>query len=892
MSTSARADTPHVSVTTEPLREPTSGAANSLRPASGGIVVFSASLWVVCAALILLFHGPQHWGAQAAWPSWVALPVLAAGFACAEIFVIHLRIRADSHTFSLVELPLAFGLFYAQPLAMIFAQLVAAVLVLVLHRKQSPLKVAFNTAVFIVTTLAAVIVFRAVAGELTDDLQGTTLLQGGAALLMEAMLSVVLVSSVIRIASGSWRSAELVSNAAFGLATATFTTSLGIVAVVVVDAHPEIAWLLVLPVAGTYLASWAYSSQRRRHEGLDFLYQSTKLLHQSAEFETAFGELLRRTCDTFNAAASEVVYLPGSEAEPICFQLGSGAIAHTHELEARHHVLMGLLGDRQPLIMNENPDGLGTEFLRLSGYSAAIVAPLLGDTRVVGALVIANPLSSVIGFDATDARLAGTLANQTAAALENGRLEQSLEQLRVLEGRLSFEATHDPLTGLANRELFRVSLAKVIDEATGCGAVLFIDLDDFKTVNDSCGHAAGDALLIEVATRLRNSVSVNDTVARLGGDEFAILLNDVADVAQAAAAAQRILQSFEPAALVTSRRMYIRASIGAAMVVPGADPVAMMRDADTAMYVAKAQGKNRVIGFESSMHESSLHRFSLHADLIQGIDNGEMVTYYQPIVDLDSGVMLGAEALVRWNHPELGILAPASFLPIAEISGLITTIDRIVMEQACDWLARSEAIEPGLVPWVNVNVSPVSFRDPELVQRITSVLQRHRLDPRRLGIEITENLILDQEGATHATLQELKHLGVRLALDDFGTGYSSLSYLRDLPVDVIKIAKPFIDDIDQVDPPRSALAFTSAIVALVTALDRFIVAEGIERPEQASILRSLGCHAGQGYHFRRPMTGEVFVGWALRRRDAVEFVHSIGPSDTKTTSVQQPSPVG
>ncbi len=853
--------------------------------------MFSVALWGACAALVLLFHGPQHWGAQAAWPLWFALPALTAGFACAEVFVIHLRIRADSHTFSLVELPLAFGLFYAHPLVMVGAQFLAAFLVLVLHRRQGPLKVVFNTAVFIVTSLVAVVVFRAFAGELTE-LSGTTLLQGGAAMLVEAMLSIVLVSTVIRIASGSWRSTDLVSNAGFGLATATFTTSLGIVAVVVVDTHPEIAWLLVLPVAGTYLASWAYSSQRRRHEGLDFLYQSTKLLHQSAEFETAFGELLRRTCDTFNAGSAEVVYLPESEAEPICFQLGSGALAHTRELDARHHVLMGLLDERQPLIMNASSGGLGSEFLRLSGYSAAIVAPLLGDTRVVGALVIANPLSSVVGFDATDARLAGTLANQTAAALENGRLEQSLEQLRVLEGRLSFEATHDPLTGLANRALFRSNLAQAIDDATGCGAVLFIDLDDFKTVNDSCGHAAGDALLIEVATRLRKSVSENDTVARLGGDEFAILLRDVADVTQASAAAQRILQSFEPAALVTSRRMYIRASIGAAMVVPGVDPVAMMRDADTAMYVAKAQGKNRVIGFESSMHESSMHRFSLHADLIHGIDNGEMVTYYQPIVDLDSGVMLGAEALVRWNHPELGILAPASFLSIAEVSGLTATIDRIVMEQACEWLARSEDIEPGLVPWVNVNVSPASFREPDLVERVTSVLQRHGLSPKRLGIEITENLILDQEGSTHATLQQLKHLGVHLALDDFGTGYSSLSYLRDLPVDVIKIAKPFIDDIDQVEPPRSALAFTSAIIALVTALDRFIVAEGIERPEQARILRSLGCHAGQGYHFRRPMTGEAFVAWALRRTDAAKRGRSNEPSRAKTASAPQPSPVG
>jgi len=203
------------------------------------------------------------------------------------------------------------------------------------------------------------------------------------------------------------------------------------------------------------------------------------------------------------------------------------------------------------------------------------------------------------------------------------------------------------------------------------------------------------------------------------------------------------------------------------------------------------------------------------------------------------------------------------------------------MDQACAWLSLADTAAPGLVPWVNVNVSPDSFREPDLVERITSALRHHALEPHRLGIEITENLILDQEGATHEILQRLKQLGVRLALDDFGTGYSSLSYLRTLPVDVIKIAKPFIDDIDQLDPSESAHAFASAIIALVNALDRFIVAEGIERPEQARMLRSLGCHAGQGYHFRRPMTGDLFLGWALQRRDTGDVANPPRPASSR-----------
>jgi EAL domain-containing protein (putative c-di-GMP-specific phosphodiesterase class I) len=291
-----------------------------------------------------------------------------------------------------------------------------------------------------------------------------------------------------------------------------------------------------------------------------------------------------------------------------------------------------------------------------------------------------------------------------------------------------------------------------------------------------------------------------------------------------------------------------------------------------------------------------MHRFSLHADLMRALDDDELVTYYQPIVALGSGELLGAEALVRWRHPELGLLTPDGFLRVAELSGLIDRIDRIVMDHACAWLAEIDTSEPGLVPWVNVNVSPDSFRSPDLVDRITETLDRHGLDAGRLGIEITEDLLIDHDSPMQEVLQQLRDLGVRLALDDFGTGYSSLSYLRDLPVDMIKIAKPFIDDIDRFDSSRSAHAFTSAIVALVTTLDRFIVAEGIERPEQAHVLRDLGCQAGQGYHYRRPMTADAFVDWARTRRDTSSLATRPDDSPASSGTVVEldprPSPVG
>jgi diguanylate cyclase (GGDEF)-like protein len=871
MSRTSDADQNGVSATRR-QRVSSNGEAASPRPLGtrAKIAVFSLVLWTLATIVVAVVFDRQDWSAPTRWPWFVGLPVLAGLFALAEMFVVHLRIRADAHTFSLVELPLAIGLFFVQPIVLVAAQLTGAGLALVLHRRQGPLKLLFNCAVFASTTTVAIAVFRWLATD-RAALDQTVLLRGGFALLLEAMMSVVLVFVVISISTGSWRTADLRSGAGFGLIAAVFTACLGIIAVIVLDAQPGIAWLLVVPTAGTYLANWAYTTQRRRHEGLDFLYQSTQLLHQSSELETAIVDLLRHTCDTFNAEAAELIYLSESSAQPVCVRVGPRDQVRTSQaLGEGHEVLLRLLASGEASILLGGAQGPAGEFLALSGYRDAIVAPLRTEVRVAGALVIANRLSEVVDFDSTDARLAETLANHTTTALENGRLEQSLEQLRVLEGRLTFQAMHDPLTGLANRTLFRTRLQQAIeDHGDGQGAVLFIDLDDFKTVNDSFGHATGDALLIAVASRLKECVSEDDLIARLGGDEFAILLCDVDDEPGATAAAGAILRSFEVPATIMHRQLGIRASIGTALIQLGADPEMMMRNADTAMYIAKAQGKHRVVMFEPSMYESNVYRFNLHSDLQRALDHHELTIHFQPVVTLSTQDLLGVEALARWRHPTLGELSPDSFLAVAEQTGLIVAIDTLVMDKACEWLARVDASDPRLVPWVNVNVSPRSFHEPALVENVLATLHRHRLAPNRLGIEITENLMTDQVDRAIETLQQLKTIGVRLALDDFGTGYSSLSYLQHLPVDVIKIAKPFIDDLET---SASQRAFTTAIVALGGALGKFVIAEGIERSEQLDLLEAIGCDAGQGYMFARPMNGADFAQWARQWHQRLSLV--------------------
>ncbi|MGB8860242.1 MAG: EAL domain-containing protein [Ilumatobacteraceae bacterium] len=835
------------------------GAARR-RNSRGRIAALSIGLWLLSAALALGLAEHQGWLGAARWPWWIALPGLATAFAVTEIFVVHLRIRADAHTFSLVELPLALGLFFAQPLVLIGAQTLGAGLALALHRRQGVLKLLFNTSVFAVTTTFAISMLRWMAPHL-DTLNAAILLEGAEALLVEAFLSVILVYVVISLSAGSWQVADLRSGVAFGVVAALFTSSLGIIAVVVIDAQPGIAWMLVIPTAGTYVANWAYTTQRRRHEGLDFLYRSTQLLHESGELEGAIVQLLRHACETFNAGAAQLVYIAESGEEAVCVRVRvDGEVETVQRLDESHFRLMELMAGRVACIMRPEHEGMIAEFLELAGYQNAIAAPLLGERRVVGALVIANRLSEVVGFDTTDARLAETLANHTTTALENGRLEQSLEQLRVLEGRLTFQATHDSLTGLANRTLFRNDLSHAIEaDAGNHGAVLFVDLDDFKTVNDSFGHAIGDALLIEIADRLKGCVSEMDTIARLGGDEFALLLRRADDPEAARMVSQRILAAMDAPAIVAHHRIAVRASIGVAMIEPGANPEAMMRSADTAMYTAKAQGKHRIVLFEPAMYESSLHRFNLQSDLQRAITAKSLGVCYQPIVRVGTHELVGAEALVRWNHPRLGHLAPDAFLPLAEQTGLIVAVDMQVLHAACAWLAAVELTNPGLVPSVHVNLSPRSCYEPNLISNVLSALRRYGLSPGQLGFEITENLMSEQAHRAIGVLHQLKEIGVQLALDDFGTGYSSLSYLQSLPVDAVKIAKPFIDDLESSESERS---FTSAIVALGNAMNKFVIAEGVERPEQLEWLEQFGCDAVQGFYFARPLDGEAFVTWA------------------------------
>jgi diguanylate cyclase (GGDEF)-like protein len=814
----------------------------------------NAVIWASAAALFL---GPVQ-GTPPLHTPHITWWWLALGFLIGERCVVHLEFSRNAHSFSLGDVPLVFGLVLASGNDLVIAAVVGPALTLLLDRRLPPIKLVFNLGQFALSVCLATLITYWLAPIGTD--WGPRL---AIAVLLGAQVSattcVALIGAAISLSEGWLGLRQLARMFVTDLTVTVTNSSLGLVAALIISTEPWALPLLLVPLLTVFLAYRAYISERKRGERLEFLYEANRTLSRSPEVAEALEGLLARSLDAFRVERAEII-LWTPDKPPLRTTLGPGEHKEVmHEVGAEVAIaLQNLVSNEHPVVTLSDATTAGSagEYLRDRGIQKAMLAMLPGEDRVIGTLMLSNRYGVVRDFSADDTKLFETLANNASVALQYDRLEQAITRLRDLQQQLRHQAFHDSLTDLPNRALFIASVREALDEAPEELAVLFIDVDDFKTVNDTLGHAVGDELLVAVADRLRACVRPSDEIARLGGDEFAVRLHDAHDAEGAAeAVAMRIMEAFQLPIEAGGELLSIRLSVGIASAgTSTCDEDELIRHADMAMYQAKMAGKACFERFDPEAQAMMLHRRQMKDDLRRAIDNEQMTVHYQPIVALATGHAAAAEALVRWEHPERGQIMPAEFIPLAEETGMIVSIGRYVLREACRQAKRwQEEDRPDGLHAVHVNLSALELRQPDLVETVREAIEDAGIAPADLVLEITESQLLEDADASVAALTSLRALGVRLALDDFGTGYSSLSYLHSLPLDILKIAKPFVDRVAE----ASQDSFVRMMIDLAKSLDLEVIAEGIETAEQVEALRVLQSSFGQGFFLARPAAAEI-----------------------------------
>ena len=641
------------------------------------------------------------------------------------------------------------------------------------------------------------------------------------------------------------------------LAARPFTGSATSAAVATTVAVLQYAFVGAYFTTAGDLALWSTPMESSRLSGTSLFDEGAKLLLLAivggvATYATGWAEMaMRRAVGALRTTEARFRAIFDHSAAGIALLDAQGTIIEANDAL---HAFLGYEGDA---IRGR----LAATFLPAED---AEMARLIKSEVVQGTRLSAT---SEYRFVRRDGQLSwGTLTVSRAATANGGptrliAIVQDVTERKRLEAQLAHQAYHDPLTELANRSLFRDRVEHALARASrNCErvAVLFLDLDDFKTVNDSLGHDEGDRLLRAVAARLLNATRGCDTVARLGGDEFAVLLENVRDDQDVIVVANRITTSLGAPFQLQQKLMSISASMGIARAAEGDGADELLRNADVAMYAAKSRGKAGYTLFEPEMHAALLNRLSTEADLRDAVERQEFKLQYQPIVDLEAGRVVGCEALVRWEHPQRGTIAPDQFIRLAEDTGLIIPLGKWVLREAtreaANWPSTPTCSRP---PYVTVNIAGKQLLYSEFVTDVAEALSDAGLSPQRLILEITEGTLLDNAEATTRRLQEVKALGVRLAIDDFGTGYSSLSYLQRFPIDILKIDKSFVEGIVR-GGNQAALART--IISLGDSLALRTVAEGIETDAQRAVLRDLGCQLGQGFLYARPLEPSAIAG--------------------------------
>ncbi len=782
--------------------------------------------------------------------------VLFLVFAVAELYVADARDRSELVALSPHEAGLVLGLFMLSPNELLLAQLAGATVALagVSFGRLRLSLIILRIATLALGTCLALVVFHGIlnGGDHTGPL-------GWVAAIVAASLAAGTSLVVGYLSRPRDRLDEpIVVTAAITAGAALASSSIALAAVALARNYDVATILLIVPFAACAVILRAYASERGRLKHLQTLYESMRVAQRTSGLDEGVAELLGTTRRLVRADLARLVLFPRNGSATLVASMTT----------ARHDALRPTTlspgENRAVYAVAESGTAQLVSEARLSappfqnllaelGLREVMLTPLRVESEIRGVLLVGDRTNAE-RFRTEHLRLLETYAEHAGVLIENDRLEESLTELTELKDQLRHQAFHDALTGLPNRMLFAERVgSSLTDSELGRTAVLFLDLDDFKTINDSLGHYVGDQLLIAVARRVESCIRPIDLPARLGGDEFAVLLRHTG-VEEAQQIADRLVRSIEQPFVIDRREITIHGSVGIALGGPDVGAAEdLLRNADVAMYDAKREGKRGFVTYEPEMHERVKERQELAFAIERAVERDEIGVHYQPIVDLKTQTLVGFEALARWNRPGHGVLGPGAFIPLADELGIMIEIGRTVLREACRQARSWQLAYPQHECLrVNVNLAPSELQNHNLAREVAAVLAETGLPPERLAFEITESGVMRNPEVALQTMREIRELGVALGLDDFGTGHSSLAYLREFPLDSLKIARPFVMGLP--DAELDAV-FVDAIVRLATSLGLDVVAEGIESEAQCQAVGALGCTHAQGFYFGEPLAG-------------------------------------
>ncbi|HEX6418026.1 MAG TPA: bifunctional diguanylate cyclase/phosphodiesterase [Acidimicrobiales bacterium] len=851
------------------------------------LAVGAAMVLLAAAAYLVLLAGERRLDGELAVDGvWLAL----AFFGC-ELFALRVeRTHGEHYGFTLALVPLAVGLVYAEPEALVLARVAGVVAGLAVTRQRNPFEATYEVAIHAAQTVGAVAVFRALLGDAeVVGVSGALALAAGlvASHLVAAGALAVLVGAV----AGRWPGRrDLLVLVRTGTVAAALNAAIGLGLAIALWDHPHVVLLLTAIVLACLACNRIYRGLAHRYKGLETHYEFVSSVVRSTDLSEITCSVLASARKLLRASDAVLLLRSTGDGEPARrVRLGPAGPEMTEVTPAEHAADVRALLPRAEPQRVDLRDG-APAWLRTMPAISALAAPITGtDRSVVGALVVTQARrKAVSSFGDADAGLLGSLADQASIAIENGVLFHRLE--REAADR-AHQATHDPLTGLPNRAMLTDVLASALEAAyTSRGRVglMVVDIDSFSQVVDAFGHASADGLIIQACSRIRGLLPENATLARLTGEQFAIVMPEVEDGDTVVGAARLLIAGFDPPFQTEGVLLALNVNVGIAVYPEQAiDAPSLVQRAHIAADTARRHGSGWEL-YDPVHDPATPRRLALAADLREALESDGLDVCFQPKVELASGKVRGAEALVRWNHPRLGRVRPDEFIAIAEHTGDIRALTMVVMRRA---LAECRGWRDlGLDMSVAVNLSARNLLDLHLVDDVAAVIDEAGVPAPSLTLELTESMVMSESKRSVDVLQGLSDLGVRLSCDDFGTGYSSLAHLRRLPIVEIKIDKSFIAKMT-VDESDRAIA--RSVLALGRDLGLVTVAEGVESREGWDLLTSLGCDLAQGFVVCPPLTSRQFAEW-LDRRHPNEFVYLDGPAAAAlaaATAVIPPPPI-